>query len=93
MRRKAQPATTLIRALGIGTDREIIDLVVEDERLLRTLEIDTSDSFESDVQEIYKRQKPGEPACRFPRLRDAGLPRRTLRAAGRTASAPQPGSK
>lgn len=60
-RTRKQPATTLIRALGIGTDREIIDLFGEDERLLRTLERDTSDSFESGVQEIYKRQKPGEP--------------------------------
>ena len=60
-RTRKQPATTLLRALGLGTDQEIIDMFGDDPRLLKTLEKDTSDSYESGVQEIYKRQKPGEP--------------------------------
>ncbi len=60
-RTRKQPATTLLRALGLGTDQEIIDMFGDDPRLMKTLEKDTSDSYESGVQEIYKRQKPGEP--------------------------------
>ena len=60
-RTRKQPATTLIRALGLGTDQEIIDMFGDDPRLIKTLEKDPADSFESGVQEIYKRQKPGEP--------------------------------
>ena len=53
--------TVLLRALGYGTDMEIINLLGEDERLLRTLEKDSSKSVEEGLIEIYKRLRPGEP--------------------------------
>ncbi|MBQ2662196.1 MAG: DNA-directed RNA polymerase subunit beta [Clostridia bacterium] len=53
--------TTLLRALGLGTNAEIIDMLGEDERLLATLEKDTTKSVADGLIEIYKRQRPGEP--------------------------------
>ncbi|MEA4971395.1 MAG: DNA-directed RNA polymerase subunit beta [Candidatus Pelethousia sp.] len=53
--------TALLRALGYGTDAEIISLLGEEERLLTTLEKDTTKSVEDGLIEIYKRQRPGEP--------------------------------
>ena len=61
-RARKLPITVLLRALGYGSDSDIIGLLGEDERLLATLE--NSDSTKSQSQgliEIYKRQKPGEP--------------------------------
>ncbi len=61
-RARKLPITVLLRALGYGTDQEIIDLLGDDERLLTTIE--RSDSTKTQAQgliEIYKRQKPGEP--------------------------------
>ena len=52
--------TALLRALGYGTNAEIIDLLGEEERLLTTLEKDTTKSVEDGLIEIYKRQRPGE---------------------------------
>ena len=57
------PITIILRALGYGTDAEIIDLMGEDERLIATLQKgDNAKSREDGLIEIYKRQKPGEPA-------------------------------
>ncbi len=53
--------TALLRALGYGTDAEIINLLGEEERLLVTLEKDTTKTVEEGLIEIYKRQRPGEP--------------------------------
>ncbi|MDR1438772.1 MAG: DNA-directed RNA polymerase subunit beta, partial [Clostridiales bacterium] len=53
--------TILLRALGYGTDSEILGLLGEDERLLRTLEKDSAKSAEDGLIEIYKRLRPGEP--------------------------------
>ena len=53
--------TALLRALGYGTDAEIVDLLGEEARLLNTLEKDTTKSVEDGLIEIYKRQRPGEP--------------------------------
>jgi DNA-directed RNA polymerase subunit beta len=50
-----------LRALGYGSDREIIDLMGEDEKILRTLEKDNTDTEEEGLLEIYKRLRPGEP--------------------------------
>jgi DNA-directed RNA polymerase subunit beta len=55
------PATVLLRALGFGTDQEIIDLIGEDEYLRNTLEKDNTDSSEKALLEIYERLRPGEP--------------------------------
>ncbi len=53
--------TALLRALGYGSNAEIIDLLGEEERLLVTLEKDNTKSVEDGLIEIYKRQRPGEP--------------------------------
>ncbi len=53
--------TALLRALGYGTDAEIIELMGEEERLMNTLDKDTTKSVEDGLIEIYKRQRPGEP--------------------------------
>ena len=53
--------TALLRALGYGTNAEIIDLLGEEERLLNTLDKDNTKSVEDGLIEIYKRQRPGEP--------------------------------
>ncbi|WP_069366440.1 DNA-directed RNA polymerase subunit beta [Salisediminibacterium beveridgei] len=55
------PATVLLRALGFGTDQEIIDLLGEDEYLRNTLDKDNTDSSEKALLEIYERLRPGEP--------------------------------
>jgi len=51
------PITVLIRALGFGTDTEIRD----DERILRTMEKDTTKTYEEGLLEIYRKLRPGEP--------------------------------
>ncbi|MDE6580228.1 MAG: DNA-directed RNA polymerase subunit beta, partial [Ruminiclostridium sp.] len=56
------PATTLIRALGKGTDDDIIDLFGEDERIRQTItEKDTTKNTEEALLEVYKKLRPGEP--------------------------------
>ncbi len=60
-RTRKQPLTTFLRAMGIGSNKEIIDLFGEDNRLLRTLEKDTTADYESGLKEIYRRLRPGEP--------------------------------
>ncbi len=60
-RTRKQPATTLIRALGIGTDQEILEIFGDDPRLKKTLEKDSTDNYEDGLKEIYKKLRPGEP--------------------------------
>ena len=60
-RTRKQPVTVLLRALGIGTDAEIIELLGEDERLAATLEKDNPKTVEEGLIEIYKKLRPGEP--------------------------------
>ncbi|HBG0633797.1 TPA: DNA-directed RNA polymerase subunit beta [Clostridioides difficile] len=60
-RTRKQPVTVLLRALGIGTDAEIIDLLGEDEILSATLEKDNTKTVEEGLVEIYKKLRPGEP--------------------------------
>ncbi|MEB3103438.1 DNA-directed RNA polymerase subunit beta [Ferviditalea candida] len=55
------PVTVLLRALGFGTDDEILNLLGEDEYLRNTLEKDNTDSVEKALIEIYERLRPGEP--------------------------------
>ena len=62
-RARKLPITVILRALGYGTDAEIIDLMGEDERMTATINNgDNAKSREEGLIEIYKRQKPGEPA-------------------------------
>jgi DNA-directed RNA polymerase subunit beta len=60
-RTRKLPITVLLRALGLSTDAEIIQLVGEDEYLQNTLDKDTTDSTERALVEIYERLRPGEP--------------------------------
>jgi DNA-directed RNA polymerase subunit beta len=64
-RARKLPITVILRALGYGTDGEIVNLLGEDERLAATLQRgDNAQSQEDGLIEIYKRQKPGEPPTR-----------------------------
>jgi DNA-directed RNA polymerase subunit beta len=60
-RTRKQPVTVLLRAMGFGTDAEIIQLLGEDERLMNTLDKDNTKSQEEGLLEIYKKLRPGEP--------------------------------
>ncbi|MBF0707180.1 MULTISPECIES: DNA-directed RNA polymerase subunit beta [Bacillales] len=60
-RTRKLPITVLLRALGFGSDQEIIDLLGEDEYLRNTLEKDNTDGTEKALLEIYERLRPGEP--------------------------------
>ncbi|WP_078393387.1 DNA-directed RNA polymerase subunit beta [Shouchella patagoniensis] len=55
------PVSVLLRALGFGSDQEIIDLLGENEYLRTTLEKDNTDSTDKALLEIYERLRPGEP--------------------------------
>jgi DNA-directed RNA polymerase subunit beta len=55
------PITILARALGYGSDAEIINFYGEDERLKATIEKDNTKTKEEALLEIYKRLRPGEP--------------------------------
>jgi DNA-directed RNA polymerase subunit beta len=55
------PVTVLLRALGFGTDAEIIDLLGDDEYIRNTLDKDNTDSTDKALIEIYERLRPGEP--------------------------------
>ena len=60
-RTRKQPVTTLLRALGFGSNQEIIDIFGEDPRLMKTLEKDTAGNYEEGLKEIYKKLRPTEP--------------------------------
>ena len=55
------PVTTLVRALGLGTDAQILDYFGEDERILATLEKDVTKNEAEGLIECYKKLRPGEP--------------------------------
>jgi DNA-directed RNA polymerase subunit beta len=55
------PVTVLVRALGFGTDQDIINLLGDDEYIRNTLDKDNTDSAEKALIEIYERLRPGEP--------------------------------
>ena len=60
-RTRKQPVTTLLRALGLGSNQEILDMFGDDSRLIKTLEKDTTTNYEEGLKEIYKKLRPGEP--------------------------------
>ena len=55
------PVTVFIRALGLGTDSEIIEYFGEDDRILATIEKDSCKNTEEALLEVYKKLRPGEP--------------------------------
>ena len=60
-RTRKVPVTVLIRALGYGTNAEILDLFGEEPKLLASLSKDTSDNYQDGLLELYKKIRPGEP--------------------------------
>ena len=56
------PITTFIRALGLGTDAEILDYFGDDARIKATIEKDTTKSVEEGLLEVYKKLRPSEPS-------------------------------
>ena len=62
-RTRKVPVTVLIRALGVGTNQEIIELFGEEPKIMATLASnkDASDSYQSGLLELYKKIRPGEP--------------------------------
>ena len=59
-RTRKLPVTTLLRAIGLVTDEQIISLFGEDEKILATISKDTAKSNEEALIEIYKKLRPGE---------------------------------
>ena len=55
------PITVLIRALGVGTNAEIIELFGEEPKLLASFGKDTSENYQEGLLELYKKIRPGEP--------------------------------
>ena len=55
------PMTAFIRALGLGTDEEIREYFGEDERILATIDKDTTHTMEEGLFEVYRKLRPSEP--------------------------------
>ncbi len=61
-RKRKQPATLLVRALGLAETRDdIIELLGSSDMVLRTLDRDPATTKEESLIELYKRFRPGEP--------------------------------
>ena len=60
-RTRKVPVTVLIRALGISTNAEILELFGEEPKILASFEKDTSDNYQDGLLELYKKIRPGEP--------------------------------
>src|SRR5690625_1802193 len=60
-RTRKMPITVLLRALGVNTDQEMMDLFGDNEYLRNTLEKDNVETAEKALLEIYERLRPGEP--------------------------------
>ena len=60
-RTRKVPVTVLVRALGIGTDEEIVDLFGDEPKLRASFAKDPSHDYESGLLELYKKIRPGEP--------------------------------
>ena len=54
--------TTLLRALGLSTDKEIIEVFGDNEYIINTLEKDSTNNTDEALIEIYEKLRPGEPA-------------------------------
>ena len=60
-RTRKVPVTVLIRALGIGSNAEIIEMFGEEPKIVATLAKDTSENYQEGLLELYKKIRPGEP--------------------------------
>ena len=55
------PITVLVRALGLGSDEEIVGLFGEEPKIMTTLQKDRTKSYAEGMLELYKKIRPGEP--------------------------------
>ena len=60
-RTRKVPVTILLRALGLGTNKEIIDLFGEEPKLLASFAKDSAENYSDGLLELYKKIRPGEP--------------------------------
>ena len=60
-RTRKVPITQLIRALGVGTDQEIIELFGDEPKLMASFSKDTATNYQEGLLELYKKIRPGEP--------------------------------
>ena len=60
-RNRKVPITVFLRALGLGTNEEIIDLFGEEPKILASIEKDTTENYQDGLLELYKKLRPGEP--------------------------------
>lgn len=60
-RTRKVPVTVLIRALGVGTNQEIIDMFGDEPKIEGSFTKDTSTNYEEGLLELYKKMRPGEP--------------------------------
>ncbi len=60
-RTRKVPITVLIRALGIGSNEEILDLFGEEPKILASFTKDTAENYQEGLLELYKKIRPGEP--------------------------------
>lgn len=58
---RKMPVTTFIRALGLSTDKEILDFFGDDDRIVATLAKDSTKNTEEGLLETYRKLRPGEP--------------------------------
>ncbi len=61
-RTRKVPITTLLRAVGLSSDADIIDLFGEDEYLIKTIEKDTNKNTDEALIDIHSKLRPGEPS-------------------------------
>ncbi|MFT8889284.1 MAG: DNA-directed RNA polymerase subunit beta [Ethanoligenens sp.] len=55
------PVTVFVRALGLGSDAEILDFFGDDDRIKSSIEKDNTKSIEEGLMEVYRKLRPGEP--------------------------------
>ena len=60
-RNRKVPITVLIRALGVGTNDEILNMFGEEPKLIASMGKDASDNYHDGLLELYKKLRPGEP--------------------------------
>jgi len=60
-RKRKMPSTILFRALGYGSDQELIDLLGDSKVIMDTLKRDSTDSKDEALIDLYKKLRPGEP--------------------------------
>ncbi|MBQ9319061.1 MAG: DNA-directed RNA polymerase subunit beta [Bacilli bacterium] len=61
-RTRKVPVTTFLRAIGLSSDADIIDLFGEDDYILRTIEKDTNKNTDESLIDIHSKLRPGEPS-------------------------------